>query len=107
MAISDAQWERLVVAFEGIAKALAGGKPAAAPAASGPVFPPYGRSKGAPVKGATKEDLEYYATGCQRTLDDPSKDRWHEKERALLAAIRAEQQAHRTSLRQTWREFGG
>lgn len=65
---------------------------AARPAATGgPVFPPYGRSKGMPVAGASAGDLDYYAQGCQRTLDDPAKARWHEKERALLDAIRAEQ----------------
>ena len=56
----------------------------------GPVFPPYGRSKGAPIAGATQQDLEYYANGCRRTLGDPGKARFHEKEKALLAAIEAE-----------------
>jgi hypothetical protein len=56
----------------------------------GAVFPNYGRSKGAPIQGATMQDLEYYAAGARRTLDDPSKSRWHDKERALLAAIEAE-----------------
>jgi len=56
----------------------------------GMVFPPYGRSKGAPIYGATEQDLEYYANGCRRTLNDPSKARWHDKERVLLAAIEAE-----------------
>jgi hypothetical protein len=55
-----------------------------------PVFPPYGRSKGAPIRGGTMQDLEYYANGARRTLDDPGKSRWHEKERVLLAAIEAE-----------------
>lgn len=54
------------------------------------VFPPYGRSKGQPIKGASQQDLEFYANGCRRTLADASKERWHEKERALLAAIEAE-----------------
>jgi hypothetical protein len=58
--------------------------------ADGPVFPPYGRSKGAPVAGASMQDLEYYASGCRRTLNDPNKARWHDKERQLLAAIEAE-----------------
>lgn len=53
-------------------------------------FPPYGRSKGQPVKGASQGDLEFYRNGCIRTLDDPSKARWHEKEEQLLAAIDAE-----------------
>lgn len=60
-------------------------------AASGEaIFPPYGRSKGMPIAGATMQDLEYYAKGARRTLDDPSKSRWHDKERVLLAAIEAE-----------------
>lgn len=54
------------------------------------VFPNYGRSKGAPIHGASMQDLEYYANGARRSLNDPSKSRWHDKERALLAAIEAE-----------------
>jgi len=56
----------------------------------GMVFPPYGRSKGQPIAGATMQDLEFYANGCRRTLNDPGKSRWHDKERVLLAAIEAE-----------------
>jgi hypothetical protein len=56
----------------------------------GGVFPNYGRSKGGPIRGATMQDLEYYANGARRSLADPSKARWHDKERALLAAIEAE-----------------
>jgi hypothetical protein len=54
------------------------------------IFPPYGRSKGQPVAGASMGDLEFYANGCRRTLNDPGKARWHDKERVLLAAIEAE-----------------
>jgi hypothetical protein len=54
------------------------------------VFPPYGRSKGAPIAGASVQDLEYYIAGSRRSLDDPSKSRWHDKERMLLAAMEAE-----------------
>lgn len=53
-------------------------------------FPNYGRSKNAPIFGASQQDLEYYANGARRSLADPSKSRWHDKERALLAAIDAE-----------------
>jgi hypothetical protein len=60
------------------------------PSSGGAVFPPYGRSKGAPVAGASMQDLEYYASGCRRSLADQSKSRWHDKERQLLAAIEAE-----------------
>ena len=65
-----------------------------ASAYAGVVFPNYGRSKGRPVAGASLGDLEFYANGCRRTLNDPSKARWHEKERALLAAIEAEMARH-------------
>lgn len=56
----------------------------------GAVFPNYGRAKGQPVQGANMGDLEFYANGCRKTLADPAKSRWHDKERALLAAIDAE-----------------
>lgn len=56
----------------------------------GAVFPNYGRSKGAPVAGASMQDLEFYAKGAVRSLNDPSKSRWHDKERTLLDAINAE-----------------
>jgi hypothetical protein len=54
------------------------------------VFPNYGRSKNAPIAGASEQDLEYYANGARRSLADPSKARWHDKETALLAAIEKE-----------------
>jgi len=53
-------------------------------------LPNYGRSKGAPIFGASASDLKYYAEGARRSLADPSKARFHEKERALLVAIEAE-----------------
>ncbi|MFB1480669.1 hypothetical protein [Corallococcus sp. RDP092CA] len=56
----------------------------------GMLLPNYGRSKGAPVYGASLQDLEFYANGARRSLADPSKSRWHDKERQLLAAIEAE-----------------
>jgi len=63
---------------------------AAAKGSEGMVFPPYGRSRGAPIAGASIQDLEFYINGSRRSLDDPSKARWHEKERVLLAAMEAE-----------------
>ncbi|WP_375768989.1 hypothetical protein NR798_46210 [Archangium gephyra] len=57
---------------------------------AGEVFPNYGRSKGAPIRGASMGDLEYYANGAKRSLNDPSKSRWHDRERQLLASIEAE-----------------
>lgn len=67
-----------------------GAREAAPSGDRGLVFPPYGRSKGAPIAGASVQDLEYYMAGSRRSLDDPSKSRWHDKERALLAAMEAE-----------------
>jgi len=79
------------LAIGGTADRPSAAAPARRNAAPGePVFPPYGRSKGAPIRGGTMQDLEYYANGARRTLDDPGKSRWHDKERALLAAIDAE-----------------
>lgn len=63
---------------------------AAPSSGDGLVFPPYGRSRGAPIAGASVQDLEFYIAGSRRSLDDPSKARWHDKERVLLAAMEAE-----------------
>lgn len=59
-------------------------------AGGGLCFPNYGKSKNQPVMGATQQDLTYYASGAQRSLDDPGKERFWGKERALLDAINAE-----------------
>ena len=56
----------------------------------GEVFPNYGRSKGMPIRGASLQDLEFYANGSKRSLNDPGKSRFHDRERVLLAAIEAE-----------------
>jgi hypothetical protein len=69
---------------------------AAAPSSDGGmVFPPYGRSKGMPIVGASVQDLEFYISGSRRSLDDPSKSRWHDKERVLLTAMEAELERQR------------
>jgi len=70
-------------------EAMAMAKPATA-GGGGAVFPNYGKSKGLPVVGASVTDLEYYKQGAIRTLEDQSKERFHAKERGLLAAIDAE-----------------
>jgi hypothetical protein len=75
---------------EGSRSAPARPRIAAGSGGSGAVFPPYGRSRGQPIAGASMRDLEFYANGCHRTLNDPTKARWHDKERVLLAAIEAE-----------------
>jgi hypothetical protein len=56
------------------------------------VFPNFGRSKGKPIAGASSGDLDFYASAARRSLDDPSKERFHDRERALLRAIEREQQ---------------
>jgi hypothetical protein len=78
------------------------GSYAPAPARSGgsggqlpTALPNYGRSKGAPIHGASQGDLEFYANGARRSLADPSKARFHDKERALLEAIDLELQRQR------------
>ena len=69
-------------------------KPAAAPrsasSSGGVTFPNYGRAKGAPVAGASMQDLEFYANGARRSLADPAKQRFHASEQKLLDAIEAE-----------------
>ena len=63
---------------------------APAPTAAGGAVFPFGTSKGKPVFGATVRSLEFFRGACLKTLADPDKQRFHEKERGLLAAIEAE-----------------
>lgn len=86
------RFSEMTIGASELPAAAVGRRPAAAasPPAGGMVFPPYGRSKGQPIHGASLQDLEFYANGARRSLADPSKSRWHEKERTLLAAIEAE-----------------
>lgn len=66
-------------------------RPASKPTGNGPTtLPNYGRSKGLPIAGAAVAELEFYANGARRSLADPSKSRFHEKEQALLDALTAE-----------------
>lgn len=62
----------------------------AAPSGGDGTFPNYGGAKGQLIAGASMKDLAFYANGCRRTLDDPSKARFHDKETRMLAAIEAE-----------------
>ena len=83
----------LTIGGEGAPRGAAPQRRAASSAPGEPptVFPPYGRSRGMAIRGASAQDLEFYATGARRTLADPGKARFHDKERALLAAIEQEQ----------------
>ena len=57
---------------------------------NGAVFPNYGNSKGQPIFGADLGSLEFYATGARRSIADPSKAQWSDKEKRLLSALEAE-----------------
>ncbi len=70
--------------------AASASRPPPAGGGDGLLLPNYGRSKGMPVVGASLQDLEFYANGSRRSLSDPSKARWHDKEKQLLAAIEGE-----------------
>ena len=52
-------------------------------------LPGYGRAANQPIATASKDDCRFYEKGCLRTLDDPSKERWHAKEQLMLEALRA------------------
>lgn len=54
------------------------------------VFPPFGRSKGQAIRGASVNDLRFYERCARENLDNPDKARWHAKEQALLDAVRSE-----------------
>ena len=80
--------DEIIAKLDAIAAKL---ETAARPAAAGgPTLPNYGRAKGQPIAGASRDTLEYYRAGCLRTLEDPSKERFHAKERMVLEAIDAE-----------------
>lgn len=63
---------------------------ASPPRSGGLTFPNYGKAKGQPVAGASKDDLIFYRKGAERTLADPGKAKWHDREKALIDAIDAE-----------------
>lgn len=88
-----AKLDEILAKLDALHAAVESVKAAKAPAPAGPpgtVFPNYGRSKGMPIAGAPLDALQYYRAGAERTLADASKERWHDKERQLLAAIDAE-----------------
>lgn len=60
--------------------------PSSSGSATGAVFPPFGQSKGEPIHGASEKTLRFYAHASMRTLGDPDKARFHDKERTMLAA---------------------
>lgn len=54
-----------------------------------------------PSIGGTTEDLEYIAARARRTLADPSKSRWHEQEKMILAEVERELERHREARSKT------
>jgi hypothetical protein len=66
-------------------------KPAATARPAAPtVFPNYGPKKGAPIAGADAETINYYRRNSAKNLTDTTKVKWHETEKALIAAYDAE-----------------
>lgn len=64
-----------------------------APKASGGgagTFPNFGKSKGAPISGASQNDLRYYAGAAVRSIEDASKARFLDSNKAQLASYVAE-----------------
>lgn len=85
----------------GEAQSLANAAPAgtfdqaaqSAPKASGGgagTFPNFGKSKGAPISGASQNDLRYYAGAAVRSIEDASKARFLDSNKAQLASYVAE-----------------
>lgn len=54
------------------------------------MFPPFGKAKGEPIKGAAPQELEWYAARMKESVADPDKARYKSKNAAMLAAIEAE-----------------
>lgn len=61
------------------------------PAASGSPVAGFGGGKGKTAPELDDKQLEYYAAASRRSLGDPSKERFHERERAWLATLETEQ----------------
>ncbi len=51
--------------------------------------PNYGKGKGMKLSQLELGQLQYYADGCMKTISNPEKAQWHEKEKRLLATIQA------------------
>ena len=50
----------------------------------------FGRAKGVSLGQLADDDLSFYRSACRRTLDDPAKANFHQKETLKLAAVEAE-----------------
>ncbi len=74
---------------------------AAQPQPHGSPTPPPQPPPQPPSIGGTTEDLEYIAARARRTLADPSKARWHEQEKMILAEVERELERHREARSKT------
>lgn len=75
--------------------------------ASGAVFPPFGRRKGQPIAGCDLENLEWYRAAVQKSVDDPARAQWREKNQAVLDAIEAEIARQGGSVPERQESYGG
>lgn len=82
---TDEKLDKILSLLEAMAS-----KPRASSGGTPTTLPGYGRSANQPIAGASLDDLRWYATNCQRSIEDPGKSKWHDKERAMLAALEAE-----------------
>lgn len=56
----------------------------------GGTFPPFGRMKGKLIRGAPLSDLEWYSEAVRRSVEDPTKARWRDKNEEMLRNLEAE-----------------
>lgn len=64
----------------------------AASAESGPVFPWGDGVKGTPIRGGPRQELHKLIAGLQKSIEDPTKERYRAKNQALKTAAEAELQ---------------
>lgn len=87
-----AEKRKLADAASAYAASRGGAAPASRPqptTSGGAVFK-FGRSKGAPLAGAQKSDLEWYAGALRRSIAEPEKARFLASNEAELAQVEAE-----------------
>jgi hypothetical protein len=63
---------------------------ASVPGANGRQVAKFGKLKGQPPSAMSDSDIQWYMGASQRSLADPAKARFHDAERAWLAALQAE-----------------
>ena len=98
LARMDAIEERMITisaTTQRIMDALAGGRAASAPTASGGAARPaagsfrFGRQKGQPLSDGTGENLTWYRDAIMQSIADPAKAQYLDSNRAHLAEVEA------------------